>query len=93
MAETNYGGRVVRLLVPDKNGELVDVILGFSSIHGQLNAHEVFYGTLVCRVGNRIAKGKFTLNNIEYTLPINNYPNHLHVGPKGFHNKFGVLNR
>ncbi len=87
MAVTNYGGRIVSLLVPDKNGELADVILGFSSIDGYLNAHEVFYGTLVGRVGNRIAKGKFTLNNNEYTLPINNDPNHLHGGPEGFHNQ------
>ncbi|WP_319591051.1 aldose epimerase family protein [uncultured Draconibacterium sp.] len=87
MAVTNYGGRIVSLLAPDKNGELADVVLGFSSIDGYLNAHEVFYGTLVGRVGNRIAKGKFTLNNIEYTLPINNDPNHLHGGPDGFHNQ------
>nr|WP_319510318.1 aldose epimerase family protein [uncultured Draconibacterium sp.] len=87
MAVTNYGGRIVSLLAPDKNGELADVSLGFSSINGYLNANEVFYGTLVGRVGNRIAKGKFTLKDIEYTLPINNDPNHLHGGPKGFHNQ------
>ncbi|WP_320111926.1 aldose epimerase family protein [Draconibacterium orientale] len=87
MAVTNYGGRIVSLLAPDKNGELADVVLGFSSIDGYLNAHEVFYGTLVGRVGNRIAKGKFALNDIEYTLPINNDPNHLHGGPEGFHNQ------
>ncbi len=87
MAVTNYGGRIVSLLAPDKNGELADVSLGFSSIDGYLNANEVFYGTLVGRVGNRIAKGKFTLKDIEYTLPINNDPNHLHGGPKGFHNQ------
>jgi len=87
MAVTNYGGRIVSLLAPDKNGGLDDVILGFSSIDGYLNANEVFYGTLVGRVGNRIAKGKFTLYDEEYTLPINNDPNHLHGGYKGFHNQ------
>ncbi|WP_297093823.1 aldose epimerase family protein [uncultured Draconibacterium sp.] len=86
MALTNYGGRIVSLLVPGKNGETADVVLGFPSIDAYLNANEVFHGALIGRVGNRIAKGKFTLNNIEYTLPINNDPNHLHGGPGGFHN-------
>ncbi len=85
MAVTNYGGRIVSLLAPDKNGKMGDVVLGFSSIDGYLNAHEVFYGTLVGRVGNRIARGKFILNGNEYILPINNDPNHLHGGPGGFH--------
>ena len=87
MAVTNYGGRIVSLLAPDKNGEMADVVLGFPSIDAYLNAKEVFHGALIGRVGNRIAKGKFTLNNIEYNLPINNDPNHLHGGPKGFHNQ------
>jgi aldose 1-epimerase len=86
MAVTNYGGRIVSLLVPGKNGETADVVLGFPSIDAYLNANEVFHGALIGRVGNRIAKGKFTLNNIEYSLPINNDPNHLHGGPGGFHN-------
>ncbi|WP_321343043.1 aldose epimerase family protein [uncultured Draconibacterium sp.] len=86
MAVTNYGGRIVSLLVPGKNGEMADVVLGFPSIDAYLNAKEVFHGALIGRVGNRIAKGKFSLNNIEYSLPINNDPNHLHGGPGGFHN-------
>lgn len=86
IAITNYGGRIVSLLVPDRNGNLGDVALGFSNIDGYLNAKEVFYGALIGRVGNRIAKGKFSLDGIEYTLPINNAPNHLHGGPGGFHN-------
>ncbi|KJF45245.1 aldose epimerase family protein [Draconibacterium sediminis] len=86
MAVTNYGGRIVSLLVPGKNGEMADVVLGFPSIDAYLNAKEVFHGALIGRVGNRIAKGKFTLNDVEYTLPINNDPNHLHGGPEGFHN-------
>ncbi|WP_372648338.1 aldose epimerase family protein [Draconibacterium sp.] len=86
MAVTNYGGRIVSLLVPGKNGEMADVVLGFPSIDAYLNAKEVFHGALIGRVGNRIAKGKFLLNDVEYTLPINNDPNHLHGGPEGFHN-------
>lgn len=85
-AITNYGGRIVSLLVPDKEGNLGDIVLGFSSIDGYLNAKEVFHGALIGRVGNRIAKGKFTLDGVEYTLPVNNVPNHLHGGPGGFHN-------
>jgi aldose 1-epimerase len=85
-AITNYGGRIVSLLSPDREGVVDDVVLGFSSIDGYLNANEVFHGALIGRVGNRIAKGKFTLDGVDYTLPINNAPNHLHGGPKGFHN-------
>lgn len=74
------------LCVPDRKGELGDVVLGFSSIDGYLKAKEVFYGAIIGRVGNRIAKGKFMLEGKEYTLPLNNGANHLHGGPSGFHN-------
>jgi aldose 1-epimerase len=87
MAVTNYGGRIVSLLVPDKNGETADIVHGFRSIDGYLNAKETFHGALIGRVGNRIANGQFNLDNTKYTLPINNNPNHLHGGPKGFHNQ------
>lgn len=85
-AITNYGGRIVSLCSPDRNGEMADVVLGFNSIDEYLNAKEVFYGALIGRVGNRIAKGQFMLDSINYSLPLNNGPNHLHGGPKGFHN-------
>ena len=85
-AITNYGGRIVGLCTPDKTGKMGDVVLGFRSIDGYLKAKEVFYGALIGRVGNRIAKGKFTLDGQEYTLPLNNGVNHLHGGPGGFHN-------
>lgn len=85
-AITNYGGRIVSLCVPGRNGELADVVLGFSSINGYLNAKETFHGALIGRVGNRIAKGKFVLNDEDYNLPLNNGVNHLHGGPGGFHN-------
>ncbi len=86
IAITNYGGRIVGLYCPGKNGEMADIVLGFNSIEGYLNANEVFHGALIGRVGNRIAKGKFNLDGIEYTLPLNNGANHLHGGPGGFHN-------
>lgn len=85
-AITNYGGRIVGLCTPDKTGKMNDIVLGFSSIDGYLKAKEVFHGALIGRVGNRIAKGKFTLDGKEYTLPCNNEVNHLHGGPGGFHN-------
>ncbi len=84
-AITNYGGRIVGLCTPDKTGKMGDIVLGFSSLVGYLNAKEVFHGALIGRVGNRIAKGKFTLDGQEYTLPLNNGINHLHGGPGGFH--------
>jgi len=87
MAVTNYGGRIVSLCTPDKKSELADVVLGFKSIDDYLNANEVFHGALIGRVGNRIARGKFGLDDAKYKLPINNGPNHLHGGTKGFHNQ------
>ena len=86
-AITNYGGRIVSFCVPGRDGEMGDVVIGYSNIDGYLHSNEVFYGTLVGRVGNRIAKGKFTLDGQEYTLPLNNGINHLHGGPEGFHTK------
>lgn len=86
-AITNYGGRIVGLTVPDKNGKMADVVLGFNSIKDYLNANEVFHGALIGRVGNRIANGRFVLDNTEYQLPLNNGPNQLHGGALGFHNQ------
>jgi aldose 1-epimerase len=83
-AITNYGARVVGLLVPDKNNVLTDVVLGYDSIGKYLHQPETFFGAIVGRYGNRIAKGKFKLNGKEYTLATNDGPNHLHGGKKGF---------
>jgi aldose 1-epimerase len=83
-AITNYGARVVSILVPDKNGVLTDVVLGYDSIGKYLHQPESFFGAIVGRYGNRIAKGKFKLNGKEYTLATNNGANHLHGGLKGF---------
>ena len=83
---TNYGGRIVSWLVPDRDGNRDDIVLGYDSIEGYLNSNEVYFGSLIGRYGNRIAEGKFDLDGVEYTLATNNPPNHLHGGPNGFHN-------
>ncbi|WP_460975018.1 aldose epimerase family protein [Spirosoma knui] len=80
---TNYGGILVSLTAPDKNGTFEDVTLGFDSL-ATYEKGSPFFGALVGRYGNRIAKGKFTLDGKEYTLATNNMGNHLHGGLKGF---------
>lgn len=81
---TNYGGRLVSLMVPDKNGNLTDVVLGHDSIADYINIDGNF-GALIGRYGNRIDQGRFTLDGQEYQLPQNNFGHCLHGGPKGFH--------
>lgn len=81
---TNYGGRLVSLYVPDKNGKLTDVVAGFTSVEGYQHSTEPYFGATIGRYGNRIAKGKFTLDGKAYTLFINNTPNTLHGGKKGY---------
>jgi aldose 1-epimerase len=83
---TNYGGRVVSLWTPDKDGNMEDVVLGYETIDGYLNSNEIYFGALIGRYGNRIAKGKFTLKEKEYSLATNNDENHLHGGIQGFNN-------
>ncbi|GGH00765.1 galactose mutarotase [Mucilaginibacter phyllosphaerae] len=83
-AVTNYGGRIVSLFVPDKNGRLTDVVLGFDDVDGFINSKERYYGATIGRFANRIAKGKFTLDGREYTLVTNNGPNTLHGGRPAF---------
>ena len=85
VAITNYGGAICSIMVPDKNGVYANVIQGHDSIENLLNSPEPFLSTLVGRYGNRICKGKFTIDGKEYNLAINNGPNHLHGGPTGFH--------
>jgi aldose 1-epimerase len=80
---TNYGGIVVSIKVPDRAGKFGDVVLGFDTLDGYLGKHPHF-GALIGRYGNRIGKGKFTLNGIEYTLAKNNGENHLHGGIRAF---------
>lgn len=79
---TNYGGRVVSILVPDRQGKMGDVVLGFN--HAAEYGSDPYFGALIGRYGNRIAKGHFALDGKIYSLPLNNGPNSLHGGLKGF---------
>ncbi len=81
-----YGGAIRSLVVPDKNGNPVDVALGFDTMEDYMS-QTCYIGALIGRYGNRIARGKFTLNGVEYNLAINNGPNHLHGGDIGFDKK------
>lgn len=83
-AITNYGGRLVSLFVPDKNGKLTDVVVGFKSVRDYVNSTEPYFGATIGRYGNRIAKGKFSLDGKEYKLFTNNGPNTLHGGKTGY---------
>jgi aldose 1-epimerase len=78
-----YGAIVTELHAPDRNGKPADVVLGFDDLRGYLAGHP-YFGATVGRVANRIAKGKFTLDGKEYTLAVNDPPNTLHGGLKGF---------
>jgi len=84
---TNYGGRVVSLLVPDKDNKLTDVVLGYDKIDSYRKKGEPFFGALIGRYGNRIAKGKFNLEGKDYQLQINDGVNTLHGGTDGFFSK------
>ncbi len=83
---TNYGGRLVSLMVPDKNGTMTDVVLGYGSIADYL-ASDGNFGALIGRYGNRINKGFFTLDGVTYELPHNNNGHCLHGGEQGYHTK------
>ena len=80
---TNFGGRIVSVMVPDKDGQMRDVVLGFDSIQDYISKPSDF-GASIGRYANRINQGKFTLDGVEYQLPRNNYGHCLHGGPQGF---------
>lgn len=82
---TNWGGRLVSVMVPDKNGKMTDVVLGYDNIQQYVDNPNNNYGGLIGRYGNRIANGKFTLDGVEYQLPQNNNGHCLHGGPEGYH--------
>lgn len=82
----NVGAAIVSINVPDRNGKLGDVVIGYGKAESYF-ADGPCSGKVPGRFANRIAKGKFTLDGVEYTLPINNGPNHLHGGPEGFQNQ------
>jgi aldose 1-epimerase len=83
----NYGAIITHLKTPDKNGKLEDIVLGYDSLDGYLKATP-YFGAVVGRYGNRIAKGKFSIDGQNYTLVQNNDGEHLHGGTKGFDKVF-----
>ena len=80
----NYGAKIVSLYVPDRNGNWVDVVLGKQNIDDYLNNQEPYFGAICGRTANRIEEGRFFLEGCEYRLAVNNGPNNLHGGIKGF---------
>ena len=80
---TNYGGIITSLMVPDKNGVTENIVLGYNTLNDYIKDSS-YHGALIGRYCNRIAQGKFSLDNKEYSLTINFHPNHLHGGEKGF---------
>ena len=80
---TNYGAIITSIMTPDRSGRPGDIVLGYDTLDGYLK-DSPYFGAVVGRYGNRIAKGRFTLDGHTYTLAINNGPNHLHGGLKGF---------
>lgn len=83
---TNYGQRLTSIIVPDKNGKFEDVVLGFNSLERYISAREKYMGAFIGRYANRISKGNFSIDGIQYKLSTNNRENHLHGGFKGFNN-------
>jgi len=81
---TNWGACLLEMHTPDRHGALADITLGFDTLDGYFAPHPHF-GVTTGRFANRIARGKFTLDGVTYTLAANNGPNHLHGGPTGFH--------
>lgn len=81
---TNYGAIIASIIVPDRNGQMADIVQGYDTIQEYINGNGPYMGAIVGRVANRIGKGKFTLNGTQYTLAVNNGPNHLHGGITGF---------
>ena len=82
---TNFGGRIVSMMVPDKNGELQDVVLGFDKVSDYFpENNQTDFGAAIGRYANRINQGKFTLDGVEYQLPQNNFGHCLHGGPTGW---------
>ena len=79
-----YGGIMVSLKTPDKSGKIADVVLGYDTLEGYLPGNKAYFGALIGRYANRIAKGRFSLDGVSYQLPTNDGPNSLHGGTRGF---------
>lgn len=90
---TNYGQRLISLYVPDRDGNMEDIVLGFSNLEDYINSKEPYFGATIGRYANRIAKGKFQIDGTTYKLATNNGDNHLHGGPNGFHNVVWTANQ
>lgn len=85
---TNFGATIISVMAPDRHGALEEVTLSHNNLEGlRRKANRPYYGCAVGRVANRIANGRFTLNEVEYQLAVNNGPNHLHGGLEGFDQK------
>ncbi len=93
VAVTNYGGAIVAIMVPDKDGKPANVVQGHDNIKEVINSPEPYLSTLIGRFGNRIKEGRFTLHGKEYHLAVNNGPNALHGGPTGFHARVWEANQ
>src|SRR5690606_4352673 len=87
LAITNYGGRLVGLWTPDKNGKMTDVMIGRGSTKEYVNGPESYFGATIGRVGNRIAKGKFKVDGKEYSIVPNDNENALHGGEHGYQDR------
>ena len=87
VALTDYGARIVSIIVPNKHGDPTDVVLGFDSIAAYFDAKEKYHGATIGRYANRIANGQFTLDGQVYDLEQNNGTNNLHGGSRGFHDR------
>ena len=83
---TNYGAKIIRLMVADKNGKFDDVVLAFDTLE-EVIEKEIYYGAVCGRFANRIKDGKFKIDGVEYSLPINNGTNSLHGGIHGYNEK------
>jgi aldose 1-epimerase len=83
---SNYGAVIVEIIVPDRNGKKENVTLGYDNFDGYVNG-DPYFGKVVGQYANRIARGKFSLDGVDYTLAINNPPNALHGGPTGWHSR------
>jgi aldose 1-epimerase len=82
----SYGGIIQSIVLPDQSGKLADVVLGFDTLEGYIQPNP-YFGAIIGRYGNRVAKGRFTLNGKQYQIPTNDGPNALHGGPEGFEKK------
>jgi aldose 1-epimerase len=83
----NYGGVIQSIVVPDKSGQSADIVLGFDKLEDYVKPNP-YFGAIIGRYGNRVAKGRFTLNGKQYQIPVNDGSNALHGGPEGFEKKF-----